>query len=109
MYRGLGIGKNFSEGFKWLKKAAEQGNAAAQMNIAWMYQNGFGVEKDYTEAIKWFQKVSDQELSDTQSHPALLHKRMLKMRNSEAYSFLITISRITCELSILFSGTDLLK
>jgi len=31
---------------KWYKKAAEQGHASAQYNLAVCYENGTGVEKD---------------------------------------------------------------
>ena len=33
---------------------AAQGNAAAQNNLGWMYENGQGVPKDYDEAVKWY-------------------------------------------------------
>ena len=34
-----------------LRKAAEQGNIAAQFNLALMYAKGLGVSQDYQEAV----------------------------------------------------------
>ncbi len=33
---------------------AEQGDAAAQFNLALMYKNGQGVPQDYKQAVKWY-------------------------------------------------------
>jgi TPR repeat protein len=34
------------------KKGAEQGDSAAQFNLAFMYDNGKGVLQDYAEAVR---------------------------------------------------------
>ena len=39
---------------KWYRKAADQGNAPAQVNLGLMYANGQGVAKDEVEAYKWW-------------------------------------------------------
>jgi TPR repeat protein len=48
-------------GYKWLRLAADQGNAGAKTNVAWMYQNGLGVPKDQAGALNWYQKAADQD------------------------------------------------
>ena len=48
------------EAVKWYRKAAEQGNAAAQANLGYCYQNGQGVVQDYDEAVKWYRKAAAQ-------------------------------------------------
>ena len=45
---------------KWYRKAAEQGNAAAQYNLGYCYQYGQGVEQNYQEAVKWYRKAAEQ-------------------------------------------------
>ena len=45
---------------QWYQKAAEQGHAQAQCNLAWDYDNGCGVEEDPTMAVQWYQKAADQ-------------------------------------------------
>ena len=39
---------------------AEQGNALAQTNLGWMYENGNGVPQDYAEAVKWYRLAVEQ-------------------------------------------------
>jgi len=52
---------------KWYRKAAEQGHAEAQHNLARMYSRGEGVEKDYAEASRWYLKAAEQGLLYAQS------------------------------------------
>jgi TPR repeat protein len=42
------------------RRAAEQGNALAQYNLGFDYQQGFGVAQDEGEAAKWFRKAAKQ-------------------------------------------------
>jgi TPR repeat protein len=51
---------------KWFRKAAEQGHAWAQCNLANCYYNGKGVEQSYEEAMKWFRKAAEQGHADAQ-------------------------------------------
>jgi TPR repeat protein len=39
---------------------AEQGDAAAQYNLGWMYENGNGVLQDYAEAVRWYRLAAEQ-------------------------------------------------
>ena len=50
------------------RKAAEQGNADAQFNLALMYDNGEGVTQDYAEAVKWYRKAAEQGVADAQQN-----------------------------------------
>ena len=45
---------------KWYRKAAEQGDANAQLWIGYCYENGDGIVKDKAEAIKWYRKAAEQ-------------------------------------------------
>ena len=56
---GQGVTKDYGEAVKWYRKAADQGNAAAQRNMGIMYFTGQGVARDYREAVNWFQKATD--------------------------------------------------
>jgi TPR repeat protein/serine/threonine protein kinase len=51
----------YPEALKWLRKAADQGNALAQVNLGRMYENGNGVPKDMVEAAKWYRKAAEQQ------------------------------------------------
>lgn len=56
--RGVAIDR--AEAVKWFRKAAEQGNADGQYQLAWAYYTGAGVEKDDSEAIRWGLKAAEQ-------------------------------------------------
>ncbi len=64
----LGLTKDHTEAVKWLRKAAEQNNAAAQDNLGQCYTYGEGVAKDYAEAVKWYRKAADQKYVPAQYH-----------------------------------------
>ena len=42
------------------KAKAEQGDAEAQFDLGFCYDDGRGVEKDYGEAVKWYRKAAEQ-------------------------------------------------
>ena len=60
------IKKQYEEAAKWLRKAAEQGDADAQYNLGVCYDNGRGVPQDYAEAVKWYRKAAEQGDADAQ-------------------------------------------
>ena len=41
------------------KAKAEQGDAEAQFNLGFCYDDGRGVRKDYGEAVKWYRKAAE--------------------------------------------------
>ena len=45
---------------------AEQGNAVAQNNLGYAYDNGFGVPEDDAEAVRWYRLAADQEYAIAQ-------------------------------------------
>ncbi|MBU3854885.1 MAG: SEL1-like repeat protein [Candidatus Paraprevotella stercoravium] len=59
--------KNYSEAIKWFRKAAEQGNTAAQTGLGDMYHYGHGVTRNYKEAVKWYRKAAEQGYAEAQS------------------------------------------
>lgn len=48
------------EAEKWLRKAAEQGNVDAQIDLAVLYANGQGVKQDWIEAYFWYSVAVNQ-------------------------------------------------
>ena len=65
-YKGQGVEQDDKEAFKWWKKAAEPGNANAQVNLGAMYADGKGVTKDYVKAYKWFCLAAAQDSKYTE-------------------------------------------
>jgi len=66
---GVGVEQDYREALKWYRKAADQGYAKAQRNLANMYHTGHGVPQDIAEGLKWFRRAAKQE--DTQAQNQL--------------------------------------
>lgn len=45
---------------------ASAGHAAAQFNLAQLYQHGRGVPQDYSKAVEWCGKATDKSEDDAQ-------------------------------------------
>ena len=48
------------------RKAAEQGDANAQIKLGVMYYQGNDIPQDYAEAVNWFRKAAEQGLASAQ-------------------------------------------
>jgi len=58
---GEGVQQDHEEAAKWLRKAADQGHAAALNRLAFMYFLGLGVPAvDHAECVKLLRKAADQ-------------------------------------------------
>ena len=53
---------------------AEQGNAAAQFQLGWMYSKGEGVSEDDQEAVKWYRLAAEQRHAHAQYNLGLLYE-----------------------------------
>ena len=58
-----------------LERLAEQGNAAAQSNLGFMYIKGLGVAKDVHKALKWLQKAAEQGEANAQKGLDVMAKK----------------------------------
>jgi hypothetical protein len=63
------------EYFEQLNQFAEQGNARAQANLGWMYQNGYGVKLNDIEAVEWYRRSAEQGDADAQFYLGLMQKQ----------------------------------
>jgi predicted aspartyl protease len=60
---GEGFQKDDTEAVKWYRKAAEQDNVEAQLNLGYIYGRhslDVGATKDATEAVKWYRTAAEQ-------------------------------------------------
>ena len=55
-----GYPKDPAEAAKWLRKAADQGDADGENMLGQLYARGNGVEKDSNQAVEWFKKAAAQ-------------------------------------------------
>jgi TPR repeat protein len=63
---GIGVPADIGEGLKWIKKAAEGGDKAAQLEFARALYFGNGVPKDVLKAAEWNLKAAVQGDTDAQ-------------------------------------------
>jgi len=66
--------KAYDAAMQWYRKAADQGNADAQIGIGRLYEQGWGVRKDYDEAWRWYRKAADQGNANAQVSIGLLYE-----------------------------------
>ena len=57
---GHGVQKDEEKAVEWFTKAADQGEAEAQLSIGTRYYSGNGVKEDKQKAVEWFTKSADQ-------------------------------------------------
>jgi uncharacterized protein len=69
-----------------LRKAADQGYAPAQVELALMYGNGLGLPQSDAEALKWMRKAADQGLALAQENLGTLYStgRVVPQNDAEA-------------------------
>ena len=53
--------EHYATAFRAWKDLAEDGEAEAQNNIAFLYERGYGVKQSYTRAIEWYKKAAAQK------------------------------------------------
>ena len=59
---------DYAEAARWLRVAAEQGDATAQFNLAVLYDTGEGLQQNYAEAVRWYRLAADQNYAEAQSN-----------------------------------------
>jgi hypothetical protein len=70
---GVGVKKDYDQAFFWWHKAADQGHAMAQSNLAVLYFNGDSVDQDYGKAADWHRKAADQGCAFSQGNLGLMY------------------------------------
>jgi hypothetical protein len=65
--------RDFAAAKDAFKPLAEQGDAAAQINLGNLYMKGLGVEQSYPLALRWYQKAAEQGERIAQSKLGILY------------------------------------
>jgi TPR repeat protein len=74
LFNGDGIAENAELAAKWFEKAAIQGNAQAQNELALQYLDGVGIQKNEALAAEWFEKAAKQDNIDASLNLGLMYK-----------------------------------
>src|SRR3990172_4969563 len=56
---------------------AKEGNAEAQLNVAFFYNQGLGVPVDHGVAAQWYRKAAEQGLAEAQAQLAVVYSQGL--------------------------------
>src|SRR5438874_13835835 len=57
-----------------VRTKAEKGDAQAQFDLGFMYDEGKSVERDSTEATKWYRKAAEQGFAKAQLNLAAMYE-----------------------------------
>jgi TPR repeat protein len=73
-----------------LRQKAEQGDADAQYELGWMYDNGEGVPENDAEAVKWYRLAAEQGDALAQNNLGVMNARGegVPQNDLEAYFWL---------------------
>lgn len=66
LFGEYGLDIDYKKAFTWYSKAAKQGDAKSQYNLAIMYLNGYGTDKNAVKAVGYYKKAAVQGDSDSQ-------------------------------------------
>jgi hypothetical protein len=67
--------KDYVEAMRWDRQAADQGNAAAQTLVGYLYEKGLGVPRNSAEALIWYRKAADQGHAPAQRNIGNLYEQ----------------------------------
>jgi TPR repeat protein len=57
---GRGVAKDRAQAAVWYRKAADQGDSSAELNLGALYANGEGVPRDYAQAVSWLARAAQK-------------------------------------------------
>ncbi len=57
-FAGRAMPKDLAQAAYWYRKAADQGDPAAQVYLGYLYTAGIGVPQDTAEAIRWYRRAA---------------------------------------------------
>ncbi|UTV87792.1 sel1 repeat family protein [Cobetia amphilecti] len=64
--------KNLSQSLYWFKRAAENGDKVAALNVAGMYREGMGIKPNSEKSFEWLEKIPEMPYGDLMTgFPAL--------------------------------------
>jgi TPR repeat protein len=66
--------RDYAEAMRWLRQAADQGNATAQVKIGQFYSHGWGAAQDYSDAMRWYRMAADQGDAFAQNNVGWLYE-----------------------------------
>ena len=81
---GQGVPQDYAAAMSWYRKAADQGDDAAQFNLGVMYEKGQGLPQDYVLAHMWFSLAASGSNEDAVKQRDTIAKKMMPAQIAEA-------------------------
>ena len=72
-FAGRGVPKDLTQSAYWYRKAADQGNPAAQIFLGYMYTVGMGVPQDKAAAVRWYKRAASAGNAEAEVSLAALY------------------------------------
>jgi TPR repeat protein len=88
--QGLGVPRHHSRAMKWYRRAAQQGDATAQVTLALIYDEGRGVPQNDWQAVKWYGLAAEQGVVVAQKNLGVMYEkgRGVPQDHVQAYKWL---------------------
>src|SRR5690606_31608179 len=67
--------QDYRQALAWFRKAAEQGEAAAQHGLGNRYYHGQGVPQNYQQALEWYRKAAEQGYAMSQYNLGIMYEQ----------------------------------
>ncbi|HEY7096789.1 MAG TPA: tetratricopeptide repeat protein [Terriglobales bacterium] len=83
----IGPDYNIKEAVEWFQRAAQEGDPAAQVNLAVMYLNGWGTDKNEGAALHWLRAASDQRFPRAYFNLGVVYLQGLGVRGDVKEAF----------------------
>jgi TPR repeat protein len=85
--KGDGAKPDYTQASAWYRKAADQNNVDAQIQLAVFYRDGRGVKRDMAEAAAWYRKAAELGNASAQGTLGLLYSigQGIPASDEEAY------------------------
>lgn len=74
---GRGVPQDHAKAFAYFKRAADEGDAFAQNEVAYMYAAGKGTSRNYKQAFAYYKKAATLDLASAQFNLGLLYENGL--------------------------------
>jgi TPR repeat protein len=74
-FAGRRVPKDLTQSAYWYRKAADQGNPAAQVYLGYMYTVGIGLPQDKAEAVRWYRRAASSGNAEAEVNLAALFIR----------------------------------
>ena len=100
-----GVSKNFNEGLKWTRLAADKGNAMALCNMGVSFVTGkYGAKIDYKEAMKFFQLSAKKGYAEAQYSLGVMHAEGLGV--SKNYNEAFKWNKLAAEQGLSYAQNN---